>query len=299
MLRDNVLRSPKLVLGGKLGWTPDADVVPDLQPMPVLRKVSGDLGKVPEFTAVETWAAEDYRLTTQPGWTNVPEGAGLRGAVPLILRYRGQPVPAMALQLAMHWNKVTLDDVEVVLGSHVMIGKSIKVPIDEMGRMLLNVGANFSRVSYDDLLLSREQIERKETPVQPPDLFAGRLVLLGRTDSEARTLAMPDGRTVTPGEFIAAALGTIEIGAFPRRIGSWFDWTLVVVVAFCALWIRKWKPLATIVLTILALACYAGLAWGLFRTQQLLLPGVLAAGLAVWVLLLRLVVRKIEKIIAF
>jgi len=299
MLHDNVLRSPKLVLGGQLGWAPDPEAVPEIQPMPVLRKVRGDLSRVPEFTAVESWAAEDFRLTTQPGWMNVPEGPGLRGSCPLVLRYRGQPVPGMVLQLAMHMEKVTLDEVEVVLGSHVSLGKSRTVPIDDTGRMLLNVGADFSRVSYDDLLLSREQIERKEAPVRPPELFAGRIVFLARTDSEARTLAMPDGRLVAPGEFLTAALATVEIGAFPRRIGNWFDWTLVAALAVCALWIRKWKPRATVITTVVALACYAGFAWALFRTNQLLLPGLLAAGLAVWVLLLRLVVRKIEKIIAF
>jgi hypothetical protein len=299
MLHDNILRSPKLVLGGQLGWSPDPDTVQELQPMPVLRKVSGDLNRVPEFTAVGAWAAEDYRLTTQPGWTNVPEGPGLRGSCPLVLRYRGQPVPAIALQLAMHREKVTLDEVEVVLGSHVNIGKSKRVPIDAAGRMLLNVGADFDRVSYDDLLLSREQIERKETPVKPAALFAGRMVFLARTDPGARSLPMPDGRIVAPGEFIATSLATIEIGAFPRRIGDWFDWTLVGVIAVCALWIRKWKPLATVIITVVALACYAGSSWWLFRSRQLLLPGLLAGGLAVWVLLLRLVVRRIEKIIAF
>jgi len=299
MLHDQVLRSPKLVLGGRLGWTPDPEAVPDLQPMPVLRKVHGDLTRVPEFTAVEAWAAEDYRLTTQPGWTNVPDGPGLRGSCPLVLRYRGQPVPAIVLQLAMHLEKITLDEVEVVLGSHIALGKSRRLPIDAAGRMLLNVGAGFTRVSYDDLLLSREQLDRKETPVQPPELFKGRLVMLARADNGARSLVMPDGRSVAPGEFLASALATVEIGAFPTRVGTWFDWTLVGVVAVCALWIRKWKPLATVISTVVILLCYAGCSWWIFRSSYLLLPSVLAAGLAVWVLLLRLVVRKIEKIIAF
>ena len=299
MLHDHILRSPKLVLGGRLGIAQDAEAVPDLQPMPVLRKVSGDLTRVPEFTAIESWADETLRLTTQPGWTNVPGRTGPRGWCPLVLRYRGQPVPTMVLQLAMHLEKVTLDEVEVVLGSHVAIGKSRWVPIDESGRMLLNVAADFARVSYDDLLLSREQIERKDPPVRPPELFASRIVMLARTDPESRTLAMPGGRMVSPGEFIGAAFATVEIGTFPRRIGSWFDWTLVGVAAFLALWIRKWRPGLCVGITLSLLACCAGGAWWMFRTDQLLLPALLPVGLAVWVLLLRLVARRIEKIIAF
>ncbi len=299
MLRDHVLRTPKLVLGGRLGFPPDPDLVPDIQPMPVLRKVRGDLTRVPEFTAIEAWAAEPLRLTTQPGWTNVPDRTGPRGWCPLVLRYRGQPVPAMVLQMAMHLEKVTLDEVEVVLGSHIAIGKSRTLPIDESGRMLLNVGADFTRVSYDDLLLSREQIERKELPARPADLFTGRIVMLARTDPEVRTIAMPDGRKVSPGEFIATAFSSIEIGTFPRRVGAWFDWTLVAVAAVLALWIRKWKPFWCITITLVALAWCAGGAWWMFRRDQILLPAVLPLGLAVWVLLLRLVARRIEKIIAF
>ena len=299
MLHDHVLRSPKLVLGGRLGFAPDAEAVPDIQPVPVLRKVSGDLSRVPEFTAIESWAAETLRLTTQPGWTNVPARSGPRGWCPLVLRYRGQPVPTMVLQLAMHLEKVTLDEVEVVLGSHIALGKFHSVPIDESGRMLLNVGADFTRMSYDDLLLSREQIERKEPPVRAPELFTGRIVMLARTDPESRTIAMPGERMVSPGEFIATAFATAEIGIFPRRIGDWFDWTLVGVAAFLALWIRKWRPGLCVVITLALLACCAGGAWWMFRTERLLLPALLPVGLAVWVLLLRLVARRIEKIIAF
>jgi len=301
-LTDNVRRSPKLVLGGRLGSSPDAEVVPDIQPMPVLRNVHGDLTRVPEFVAVESWAEETLRLTTQPGWTNVPERGGPRGWCPLVLRYRGQPVPAIVLQIVMHLEKVTLDEVEVVLGprdAYIAVGKSRKLPIDESGRMLLNVGADFTRVTYDNLLLSREQIERKDAPVSPPKLFADRIVLLARTDPEARSIAMPGGRMVSPGEYIATSLATAEIGAFPRRIGAWFDWTLTGIAAFLALWIRKWRPVLCVVITLLLLGACAGGAWWLFRTRQLLLPALLPGGLAVWVLLLRLVARRIEKIIAF
>jgi hypothetical protein len=269
--------------------------------MPVLRKVRGDLTRVPDFAAVETWAEETLRLTTQPGWTNIPERAehDPRGWCPLILRYRGQPVPTMVLQLAMHSEKATLDEVEVVLGSHIAVGKSLRLPIDESGRMLLNIGAEFPRVSYDDLLLSREQIDRHEKPVKAPELFAGRIVLLARTDGDARTVALPGGRIVTPGEFVAAAFATVEIGAFPRRVGAWFDWTLVAIASVLALWIRKWRPLLSVLLTLLLLTICATAAWWTFQARQILLPALLPLGLAAWVLLLRLVARRIEKIIAF
>jgi hypothetical protein len=123
--------------------------------------------------------------------------------------------------------------------------------------------------------------------------------MLARTDPEARTIAMPGGRTVSPGEFIGTAFATVEINTFPRRIGEWFDWSLVGLAAFLALWIRKWRPGLCILTTLLLLTCCATGAWWVFRSERLLLPALLPVGLAVWVLLLRLVARRIEKIIAF
>lgn len=299
MLRDHVLRSPKLVLAGRLGWAPDADTAPDLRPMPVLRKVTGDLSRVPDFSDVSAWAAEDYRLTTQPGWTNLPEAEGPRTRCPLIFRYRGQPVPSLVLQLAMHMERVTLDEVEVVLGSHIALGKLRSVPIDEAGRMRVNTGATFGRIAFDDLLLSREQIDRKETPVQPADFFKDRIILLSRSDAEARLIAGPDGQRIAPGEFFAASLATLQVKAFPNRIATWFDWSVVAFAALNALWLRKWRPVFSTCIILFIIAAYIGVTFLVFNSRFLILPIALPVGLAVWVLLLRLVARRIEKVIAF
>jgi hypothetical protein len=110
---------------------------------------------------------------------------------------------------------------------------------------------------------------------------------------------MPDGRMVSPGEFAAASAASMQINSFPRRIGKWFDWSLVAAVAVSALWIRKWRPLLSVILVVVALCdCVLG-SWWAFRNGQILLPAVLPVGLALWVLLLRLVARRIEKIIVF
>ena len=51
--------------------------------------------------------------------------------------------------------------------------------------------------------------------------------------------------------------------------------------------------------TLLVLTICGASAWWTFGARQVLLPAVLPLGLAAWVLLLRLVARRIEKIIAF
>ena len=42
MLHDGILRAPKLVLGGRLGWSQESDSIQAIQPMPVLRHVRGE-----------------------------------------------------------------------------------------------------------------------------------------------------------------------------------------------------------------------------------------------------------------
>lgn len=298
MLHEGILRTPKLVLGGSLGYAPDPEVPPPFRQMPVLPKVRGDLSRVPEFTEVESWAEERFRTNRPPGWTNLPEDLGPIGRCPLVFRYRGQPVPAMALQLAILWEKLIPDEVEVVLGSHILLGKK-RIPIDEAGRMVVNFGVKFERVSYDDLLLTREQLDKNETPMTPAAHFANRVLLLGRTDSFMRNVATPSGSKWTPSEVIASAVATIQSGAHPRKLGSWVEWLLVLAVAAGSYWIPRSNATFLAIGVILVEAALIGAAILLYGSHGFVLPGVLPLGLALWILVLRVVAKKAQRVIAF
>jgi hypothetical protein len=231
---------------------------------------------VPEFTAVEVWAEETFRGSARPGWTNLPDGLGALGTCPLVLRYRGQPVPAFTLQLAMETAKITIEEVEVVIGSHIALGKAKRIPIDDRGRMLVNFGATFDRVTYDEVLL-----------------------VLGRTDSYVSNFVTPAGAKTSPAEVFATALATIHADAYPRRIGAWFDWLLTALVAVAGFWLPRAKGGRVTFLVIVTTLVFGCGAWLLFTKSLILLPGVLIAGLALWVLILRLVAKKAQRIIAF
>ena len=299
MLHDGILRAPKLVLGGRLGWSQESDSVQAIQPMPVLHHVRGDLRRVPEFVAVEAWAEENYRLSTQPGWVNLPEIPGPRGKCPLIFRYRGQPVPSMALQLAMLWEKVTLDEIAVVLGSHISIGPRVRVPIDDAGRMLVNFGVPFTRSTFDNLVLTREQTDKGEATASPPDYFKTKLLYLARTDPSARTIITPVGGKISSGEFTAAALATIQSNSHPHRVGEWFDWLLVLVVASISPWLTRGKATHMALIVVLTEAAYLATAVYIFKEKLIALPAVLPLGLALWLLLLRMMAKRAQRVIAF
>ena len=75
-----------------------------------------------DFPAIEAQPAEDYRLSSVTGFTNLPGASNWHRAVPLIFRYRGQIVPSFVLQAALLWEKLTLDEVTVELGTRVALG---------------------------------------------------------------------------------------------------------------------------------------------------------------------------------
>ena len=299
MLHDGILRTPKLVLGARLGWSRDSDLVQELQPMPVLHHIRGDLARLPTFTAVENWAEEDYRLSTKPGWMNLPDSIGPRGTCPLLLRYRGQPVPTMALQLAIQWAKVTADEVEITLGSHIALGPAIRIPIDAEGRMRVDFGAHFDRVTYDELLLAREQKEHGETPALPAAYLRDRVLLLARSDTNSGLLTTPTAAHISPGELTAAALATIQLGTHPHAIGAWFSWLFILLTAAAAYWVPRFKSARMALLVLAAEATYLLAAICIFKISRTELPGVLPLGLILWLLLLRVFAKRIQRVIAF
>ena len=134
MLADTLLPCPKLLLGARLGWPDDPEAIPPLEEAPIVRKIAGDLRPIPEWTVIEHAPNEEYRLLATLGFTNVPERAGLVNTVPLLLRYRGEIVPSFVLQAILLWQKLSVDDVSAVLGSHVSLGDKLRIPINESAR---------------------------------------------------------------------------------------------------------------------------------------------------------------------
>ena len=63
----------------------------------MLRHAVGDLNSIPEFTAIEAQAHEDFRLSSVTGFTNLPRATRFTRMVPLVFRYHGQVVPSFVL----------------------------------------------------------------------------------------------------------------------------------------------------------------------------------------------------------
>jgi hypothetical protein len=288
ILREALLRCPKLLLGARLGWPEDPQAIPPLQEAPLLKKVSGDLREIPEWTAIEHQPKEDYRLSATLGFLNPPPGERWINRAPLVLRYRGQVVPTFALQAVLLWQRLSPDDVTVVLGSHIAAGEKLRIPINDRGEMRVNFHAPLTQIGFDDLLLANEQVAARQKATAPVERIAGAIALLARTEPKARTLPFPLGRRGATGELSAAAIATIQSQTFIRRVPHWFDFAFVGSVALLAYWIPEWKRRTASYIALGLFAAYSLGAAALYYFQRMTLPAALPIGLLLFLVLYRL-----------
>lgn len=289
ILRNVLLRCPKPLLGSRLGTPEDPNAVPPLQPVPLLRNVRGDVREIPDYPVIERQPAEQYRLSASLGFTNLPAKEYPDSFIPLVLRYRGQVVPSFVLQAAMLWHQVSADEVEVQVGSHISLGSKVQIPINDRGELRVNWGVPRTVFSFEDLLLTAEQAAAKTKTTIPAERLAKSVTILGRTDKAARTVPLPLQQNASPSELFASALGTIQTKAFVRRIPYWFDWSLIGAVALLSFLVPRSRKGKVALTALILLAVYGGAAFFFFQRTLTWLPALLPIGLALFVMLYRLV----------
>jgi len=289
ILRDNVLRAPKALLGARLGIPEDPQVIPPLQEVPLLHNIRGSLSEIPEFTAVELQPSEAYRLSSTIGFTNLPDRHARFNSVPLVLRYRGQVTPTFPLQAVLLSAKLTPDDVTVELGSFLDIGKKFHIPIDAAGRMRVDFGAPYGHFAYDEVPLAKEQKLAGLKPIVPIDEMTGGIVLLSRTDTAARTIPLAARRNGSPGELFAAAMATIQAESFILPAPVWAQYAVIGVFALLSFPVPRWKKGTTIIAGLFSLVVYLLVALAVFGRWLVWLPGVVPAGIVAVGVLFRIV----------
>jgi CHASE2 domain-containing sensor protein len=295
ILHDAILRTPKVALGAQLGFPEDPDVLPPMQPLPILTSVTGAMDAVPEYTVVEAEPGEDIRLTAALGFSNVPPSEPTARHAPLIFRYRGQIVASFALQAMMLWHGVTPDQVDVRLGSEIRLGDKLAIPVNQAGAMLVDWEQPFDRVGFDDLVLAEDQLQGRHAMVIDPAILKDRLLILARTDAQSRTLPLPTGQVGSSGELWAEALATAETGAFARPAGHLGNAT-VLLLGLALSWVvaSRRRLLMPPILAGFA-AGYLLICLGVFQATRVALPLTPMLGLALFVGLFRLLTPGEER----
>ncbi len=288
MLRDKILSATKVLLGSELGFPEDPTVIPPLQEGPALRNVKGATDGIPEFSLIERQPTENFRLSSTVGFINRPAVHERSNSVPLVLRYRGQVVPAFVLQAVMLWMQLTPDDVTVEPGAHILLGKALRIPIDFAGRMRVDFGSPRAQFSYEELILATDPDAGKSALV-PLDRMKGGIVLLSRTDTAARTIPLAARRMGSPGELFAAAIATIQNQSFIRRAPLWAQGVVIAVFMLISYRIPRSKKWVAVLAGFFSLVVFVMVAMVVFGQWLVWLPATIPLGAVLVFVLLRIV----------
>lgn len=269
---DQAMRVPKLLLAAELGKPPDPDVT--WAEIRGFTDVTGPRGNLAAFSGVSRQPNEDLRLISSPGYVNLPSGISSGIRVPLLFLCRGEVIPSFALQAVLLWEKVTPEEVKIVLGSHIALPRGRKIPIRADGTLLIhpNLAQCARHLTLNELLLAAQQRESGQS-TQLADL-KGQIVL-------ARTPANP----LSPPDLFAATIATIQANHYLQRISPFFDYAILLLISAVAGWLHKIERFHLVLYGIAATAVYCLVALGTISRWNVWLPGILPLS-ALWLAIL-------------
>jgi hypothetical protein len=274
---DQAMRVPKLVLGAELTDAPDPDA--PVAEIPGFIHVSGRRGDLPTFSGIDHQPSEDVRLLSTLGFINFPEETADDVHVPLLFQYRGEVIPAFALQALMFWLRVNPDEVKIDIGSSIEL-PSGKIPIQFDGTLVVNPGmANLARrITIDELLLAAQQHESGAASSIRLEDIRTQLVL-----------ARPSTRS---SDLFAAAIATIQARTFVRRVSWIFDCVMVVLAAAISGTLRRYSRVDLIIGAIAFSAAYFLIALGIVSRWSIWLPAWLPLGASLVSVLFAIILPK-------
>ena len=268
---DQAMRVPKLILAAELTTNPDLDA--QIAEIPGFTKVTGRRGDIPEFSGIGRQPDEDLHFISTLGFINLPDETTDDIRVPLLFQYRGEVIPSFALQTALVWMRIPLNEVKIDIGSFIELPNHKKIPIRSDGTSLINpkTATRVRHMTLNELLLAAQQHE-KGSLAQPLEQMKDRLIL-------ARTPANPLG----PPDVFAASIASIQINSFVRRVTWVFDVICLIVVASLSGTVRKLSRVDLVLVALAFSAAYCLLAIAMISRSGVWLPGVLPLA-SVWLL---------------
>jgi len=277
---DQAMRVPRLVLGAELTATPDPDApVAEITGFP---RVTGRRGDLPEFSGIEHQPGEDVRILSTLGFINLPEESADDLHVPLLFQYRGEVIPAFALQAALLWMRLTPGEVIIDIGTAITLPNGTKIPIRSDGTLLISprMFNRARRITLNELLLAAQQHESGvATAIRLEDIRAH--LVLARMATNA-----PD--------VFAAAIGAIQTNSFDRRVSWIFDCAMVILAAALSGALRRFSRVDLIIGAIAFSAAYCLIALGIISRFSIWIPASLPLG-ATWISVLFAIVLPKRK----
>jgi len=260
------MRVPKLLLSAELTPTPDPDA--PLAEIPGFPHVGGRRGDLPTFTGIQREPDEDLRLISTIGYVNLPDETTTR--VPLLFNYRGEVIPAFALQAFLTWARIPMSEVQIEIGSHIALPGRRKIPINWDGTLMVN--PNWSklgrRFTLNELLLLTQQRQKNSAL---------------KSLHEDLILARTPSNLLAPADVFAATIATLQSNHFVRRVSVLFDGAVVLFIALLASRAVRASRIDLVLGLIAFTAGYCLIAFTVMARFAIWVPGLVPLGTA-WLL---------------
>jgi hypothetical protein len=275
---DQAMRIPKLLLAAELTATPDPDV-PSTE-VSGFNHVSGRRGDLPTFTGIVHQPDEDLRLISTLAFINLPVEVSSETHVPLLFQYRGELIPAFALQAFLTWARIPMSEVNIVIGSHIALPGGHIIPIESDGTLIVNPNAaKLGRHLTLNEVLLLAQDRPKDSPL---DTLHDDLILT-RTPTVMKLDDPSEIREARAAGVLAAAIATLQSHRFVSRVSVVFDCIVLGVIALLA-WPALHARRADVILGAIAFtAAYCLLAFGMMSRSGIFIPGLVPLS-AAWLL---------------
>ena len=223
---DQAMRVPKLLVGVELGEATDNEAPEEV---PTFWGAEGRRGALADFSGIAHESDQDLHLISTPGFINAPGGQTDRVRVPLLFLYRGEVVPAFALQAIMLWLGATPGEVKVQLGKYISLPNGWKIPIRRDGTVIVNPAAakQARRLAVTDILLAAQERDTGAKSSLDLEDLRNQIVLVRASDDPLQT----------PNIF-ATAIATIQNNTYVRRVSEVFDYMVigVAIALSCFIW---------------------------------------------------------------
>lgn len=275
---DQAMRIPKLLLGAELTATPDPD-----QPtseIPGFIHVTGRRGDLPTFTGIAHQPDEDVRLISTLVYTNLPEEVSGETRVPLLFNYRGEVIPAFALQTFLVWAHTAMSEVQVDIGNAITLPHGRRIPINFDGSLTITpnaarLGRHFTMEEL--LVLAQQRAKNPALDRLHEDLLLVRTPDVVRPDDSERI------RQLRASSVLAAAIATMQSNRYVQRISVAFDCIVLLVIALLA-WPAIHASRVDVILGAIALsAAYCLTGFVLISQRAVWIPGMVPLS-AIWLL---------------
>lgn len=211
-----------------------------------------------------------------------PSGAdGVRRRLPLVIRIGDEVYPSLVLQTLLLYWKTDPDQVDVQLGRWIELPTPEgprRIPITTSGEIWLNYRAkeSFSFWSYQGLLdaLYRDATGEKAFPSDAPGV-KGKIVVVGQVASGLTDLGPSPLEATSPLVLTSLnALNSIFKDDYLRVFPFW-PWPFLIWLATAwasLVWLRSQHFLRSLLLPVVIIVFYLGVAWALFAFKSIAVP---------------------------